>query len=237
MIRLNKKVTIICGHYGCGKTNLSINLAMDHSKEGKKTVLVDLDLVNPYFRSSDYREMMEHRGIEVIIPVYAGTTLDVPAIAPQVYSVLDGQDGDVIFDVGGDDAGATVLGRLSDQIRRLDYEMLYVVNRYRTLTAEPEQAAALLKEIETASRLRATAVVNNSHLKEQTGVQEILNSCAFAEKTASLLGLPLPFTTVPRTIAPQLYEKVENIYPISIYVRSPWETQNQEKEILEWQGF
>lgn len=226
-MRLEKKITIICGHYGCGKTNLSINLAMDHAREGKQTALVDLDLVNPYFRSSDYREEMEKNGITVITPVYAGTTLDIPAIPPQVDAVLDGGCGDVIFDVGGDDAGATVLGRLADRIRTMDYEMIYVINRFRTLTSEPEQAVGLLREIETASHLRASALVNNSHLKDQTSPEDILGALEFAHSTARLLDLPLRCTTAPVSIAEALRDKVENLYPVSIYVRSPWEMENK----------
>lgn len=226
MMHLKKKITIVCGHYGCGKTNFSINLAVDHAREGKKTVLVDMDLVNPYFRSSDYRKELEQMGITVVAPVYAGTTLDVPAIPAQVDAVLDGQDGDVIFDVGGDDAGATVLGRLSEKILQLDYEMIYVINRFRTFTSDPQQATVLLREIEAASRLRATAVVNNSHLKNLTTPDDILDSLEYAHKTAELLGLPLLCSTAARNIAEKLSSVAESIYPISVYVRSPWETEN-----------
>lgn len=218
----HKRFTVVCGHYGTGKTNLSINLAVQKAAGGNPVSLIDLDLVNPYFRSSDYTEFLKSKGVKVIAPVYAGTTLDLPAIPPEIDSVFESGE-DVIFDVGGDDAGSIVLGRFSQRFRPGEYEMLYVVNRYRVLTTKPEEAAALLREIESASRLKATAVVNNSHLKQLTTAQDIENSLDFAKSTAKFLNLPLLFTTAPEKIADSL--EIENLYPVKIYVRSPWEIE------------
>ena len=69
-----KKFTIIYGHYGCGKTNLSLNLALMLAREGNPVTLVDLDIVNPYFRSSDYKGLFEGLDVEVVSPQFAGTT-------------------------------------------------------------------------------------------------------------------------------------------------------------------
>lgn len=218
----HKRFTVVCGHYGTGKTNLSINLAVQKAAGGNPVSLIDLDLVNPYFRSSDYMEFLKSKGVKVIAPVYAGTTLDLPAIPPEIDSAFESGE-DVIFDVGGDDAGSIVLGRFSQRFQPGEYEMLYVVNRYRVLTTKPEEAAALLREIESASRLKATAVVNNSHLKQLTTAQDIENSLDFAKSTAKFLNLPLLFTTAPEKIADSL--EIENLYPVKIYVRSPWEIE------------
>lgn len=217
----HKRIIVVCGHYGCGKTNLSINLAVDLRKSGECVTLVDMDLVNPYFRSSDYTQTLTGQGIHVIAPVYAGTTLDLPALLPEVAAVFESED-TVIFDVGGDDAGATVMGRYFRNFADADYEMLYVINRYRALTQTAEEAAEILREIEAVSRLKATAVVNNSHLKQFTTAQTVLNAMSFADETARLLGLPLAFTTVPRNLAGEL--NIENAYPVDVYVRTPWET-------------
>jgi nitrogenase subunit NifH len=221
-----KKFTVICGHYGCGKTNLSINLAIDCAKAGKTVTLVDLDLVNPYFRSSEYGEILQRNGVKLIAPVFANTTLDLPMLPAELNSIFTSSDDHIILDVGGDDVGSTVLGTIARKISELDYEMLYVVNRYRVLSTTAEEAVELLREIEAASRLKATAVVNNSHLKSVTTAQDILDSAEFAQKAADTLSLPLLFTTVPRKIGTEQAEtlsKIPNLYPIDIYVRSPWE--------------
>ncbi len=222
------RFTVVTGHYGSGKTNLAINMALDLTERYDEVTLVDLDVVNPYFRSSDYTAMLAEHGVRVISPTFAGTTLDTPSLSAAVHGAFD-TTGAVIFDVGGDDVGATALGRYSKEIAAIDYEMLYVINRYRNLTTTPAEAAALLAEIEHASHLHATGVVNNSHLKDETTAQTVLDSLDFARETAALLGLPLRFTTVPERLlgeAPDDLEAVvgsENTYPIKIHVRTPWE--------------
>ena len=214
------RITLVTGHYGCGKTNLSLNLALDFARRGEKCAVVDLDIVNPYFRSSDYDELLEKNGVRLIAPRYARSALDVPSLPAEIYSVFDSIDGRVIIDVGGDDAGATALGRYAAKFAGLEYTMLYVVNKYRPLTAESGEAAELLSEIETASRLKATAVVNNSHRMGGTAGETILSSVEYAEEAARMLGLPLLFTTAPRAIANKL--TCPDIYPVDIHVRTPW---------------
>lgn len=223
-----KRFTVVTGHYGCGKTNLSLNLALDLAEAGGDVTVVDLDVVNPYFRSSDYTRMLAERGVSVIAPTFAGTTLDTPSLSSAVYSAFE-SEGAVIIDAGGDDVGATALGRFAGEIAGIDHDLLYVVNRYRNLTSTPREAALLLAEIEAASRLAATGVVNNSHLRDATTAETVLASLGYARETAALLGLPLVFTTVPESLAGEFSDTpgtatyVENAYPITIHVRAPWE--------------
>lgn len=158
------RITVVCGHYGCGKTNLTLNLALEAAAAGERVTVADLDIVNPYFRSSEYGGLLEEHGVRLIAPVFAGTTLDTPTLPPELYSIFEPQAGRVFIDAGGDDAGVTALGGLHGQLEETGYQMLYVINRYRVLSQTPEEAAALLGEIEAASRLKATALVNNSHL-------------------------------------------------------------------------
>jgi CO dehydrogenase nickel-insertion accessory protein CooC1 len=222
----HKRITVITGHYGTGKTNLSINLSLEYARAGESVTLVDMDLVNPYFRTSDFREEIETlgKGVTVLAPAYARTTLDMPAVLPEVMSVFESRD-TVIFDVGGDDAGARALGRYFKNFNDIDYDMLYVVNMYRALTTEAGEAAELLREIEAASRLRATGIVNNSHLKQATTAADIVKSVEFAEKVAEITGAPLMFTTAPRHIAKEVQKAVGDmqILPVDVYVRTPWE--------------
>lgn len=192
-----KRITIICGHYGCGKTNLTLNLALEKAQAGEKVTVVDLDIVNPYFRSSEYRALLEEKGVGLIAPVFAGTTLDTPTLPPELSSIFDESAGSVLIDAGGDDAGVTALGGLHDRLEDAGYDMLYVINRYRALSQQPEEAAALLREIEGACRLRAGGIVNNSHLGLETQMADVRNALPFAQKTAGLTGLPLLYSTVP----------------------------------------
>ena len=218
-LKLLKPLIIICGHYGSGKTNLSLNIALDLAAAGEQVTLVDLDLVNPYFRSSDYGEMLAEHGVEMIAPTFAGTTLDIPTLSPAVSGAFE-RPGRVIFDVGGDDVGATALGRYSRQIGQIPYDFLYVVNKYRPLSREAEQSAELLREIEAASHLRATAVVNNSHLQMETDWATVASSRDYAVQSAKELGLPLIMTTVPDFV--EIKEPTPDLYPVRVLVRTPW---------------
>ena len=191
-----KKFTVVTGHYGCGKTNLSINLAIEAAKAGEKVTIVDMDLVNPYFRTSDYRPLLEANGIEVITPVFGATNLDIPSLPASMYSIFD-REGRVIVDVGGDDAGSTVLGRFRPQLANTDYDMLYVINRFRSMTVTAEETVGILREIEGVSGLKATKLVNNSHLMNETTGTEISKGLEYAGKVSELTGLEIVANVVP----------------------------------------
>lgn len=218
-----KRITVICGHYGCGKTNLALNLALEAAGRGQRVTLVDLDIVNPYFRSSEYGKLLEEKGIRLIAPVFAGTTLDTPTLPPDIYSVFEPDSGRVFLDAGGDDAGATALGGFHSQLEEAGCEMLYVVNRYRVLSQKPEEAAALLGEIEAASRLKASGLVNNSHLGVETSLEDLLEALPFARKTAELTGLPLLYSTAPDFALKPGERLPEGFRTVKRYVKFSWE--------------
>ena len=222
MIDNLEKVTVITGHYGSGKTNFAVNLAIDLRRAGKKVVLVDLDIVNPYFRSADFKNKLEGMGIQMVCPIYANTNLDLPSLGPEVYSVFASKDDRyVILDVGGDDAGAAALGRYAQMINEHPWKMIYVINRYRYLTREPQQAVEIMREIEMTSRLTVTSVVNNSNLGSSTTKEDILSSFAFGEETANLAGVELLGSSVRRDLAEQIER--DDVYPVDIHILPPWE--------------
>ncbi|MEG0302861.1 MAG: ParA family protein [Gordonibacter sp.] len=244
-------VVVVCGHYGVGKTNFALNLAIDAAAHGFKVTLSDLDVVNPYFRSSDSRSLLEEHGVRLIAPVFAGTNLDSPSLSGATEPAIEQARaswlammtgacsfGDptaqlpprklVIIDAGGDDVGATALGRFAPAIAADHYDMLYVVNRNRNLTQEPAEAVEVLREIEAKSHLQATAIVNNTHLKQDTDEDVIARGIPFAQAVADQAGLPLACTTVPTAFTDQCTligpnDGRQALYPVRIYVRTPWE--------------
>lgn len=224
MIDINnlERITIVCGHYGSGKTNFSLNLALDIAKSGKPVTLVDLDVVNPYFRSSDYREILEQEGVHVIAPCYAGTNLDTPILSAEIDTVFDMQDRMVIFDVGGDDAGAYALGRYSDKIKNQKYSFIYLVNKYRNLTQTPQQAVEILYEINRACGLQADYIVNNSHLQGQTVPQTIVNAMSYGDEIAKVLNLPILYTTAPKFLKGSKELENYNLYYVNQIVKPPF---------------
>jgi len=211
-----KKMIVVCGHYGSGKTNLCLNIAKVLRTRGEPVTVVDLDIVNPYFRTADYKGWLEQRGIDIVASEFASGNLDIPALPPALYAVFQ-RGGTVIIDVGGDDAGAAALGRFSHLIMQKDYEMMYVVNGYRALTADAADAVALLREIEQTGRVKATGIANNSHLGELTTREDIDCAKLYAEEVARVTGLPLLFTAVRDDLAQ------DDEFPVEVIVHKPWE--------------
>lgn len=211
---LNKAI-VITGHYGSGKTNIAVNLAVEYAAAGERVCIIDLDIVNPYFRTADFGDVFEKNGIYMVAPQYANTNLDIPSLGFDMAALLRGHDR-VIVDVGGDDAGAIALGQYATILKNFGYDMLYVVNSFRYLTGTPEETLELLRDIELVSSLKATAVVNNSNLGGDTTAQDVLGSLEYAQKCAELAGVPLLFTAAKREL------DVPDTKAVDMYVRPYW---------------
>lgn len=226
MVEKLKRITIITGHYGSGKTNLAVNLALEMRKKYDKVALVDLDIVNPYFRSADFSELMKKKDIRVINPTYANTNLDIPALTGEVQAVIRQSEYHVVFDVGGDDAGAAALGRYAGELVKAGYDLLYVVNCFRYLTREAGEALELLGDIQAASRLQATYLVNNSNLSTATTKEDILTSVGYANEISKLGKIPLLCHIAAESVFSELSDKA-GFYPVKVYVRLPWEKETE----------
>ncbi len=203
-----KPITIVCGHYGSGKTNVAVNLAVRCKTENPNLLVscADVDIVNPYFRTADAKDLLAAAGVVPLIPEFANSNVDIPSLPHRLTSLRPENIGEkerLIIDVGGDE-GAVALGMISRQLSEVDYDMIYVVNQYRPLTAEPRDAAALMGEIEAVSGFRCTAVVNNSSLGKETTAEDVLNSVEYAKECAALCGLPLLFHGYYPALLPDL---------------------------------
>ncbi|MDE6780807.1 MAG: cobalamin biosynthesis protein CobQ [Ruminococcus sp.] len=216
------KITIITGHYGSGKTNLAVNLAVQASREGKSVTVVDLDIVNPYFRTADFKTLFGENNIKLIAPDFANSNLDIPSIQFDLEQIAESEDC-LIIDVGGDDAGAVALGRYAEALAAYgdNVDMLYVINQRRYLTSTPDEAVALMYEIENVSRMKHTAIVNNTNLGNETTLEIIQDSEEFASEISVRTGIPVMFTAFPEDCA----ELTDNpdAYPVKIYVKPLWE--------------
>ena len=212
-----KRITLLSGHYGSGKTNLAVNLARRLRASNENVAIADIDIVNPYFRTKDSQAELEKAGIRVISSPYAGSNVDLPALPDEVYSITDDRSVTAVVDVGGDDRGALALGRWRDAIlQEGDYEMLFVINCFRPLTATPEDAVEVMREIEIASGIPFTAVVNNSNLGDETTARDVLESGAYAANVCAISALPLKMTTVREELYPWLEGEIGNLFPLRL---------------------
>ncbi|MCR5794130.1 MAG: hypothetical protein K6G61_02115 [Solobacterium sp.] len=215
-----KRITLLAGHYGSGKTNIAVNMAMELKQLHEHTAVADLDIVNPYFRTLDSRKQLEDAGIRLIVSAYANTNLDIPALPQEMYAIVHDLTLHSVVDVGGDDRGALALGRLSPLIRREnDYDMYLVVNFYRPLTRTPEEVLEVLAEIEQACGLRFTGIINNSNLGAETDAGTVLATVSMAEELAEKSGLPLVCTTVENKLYEELKDRISPLFGMKLQKR------------------
>lgn len=214
---MDKRITILAGHYGSGKTNIAVNLAFSMKREGKRISVCDLDIVNPYFRTKDSLDDFQKAGIPLISSEFANTNVDVPALPQAMYAVMDDRESYFVLDIGGDDRGALALGRLSPAIvEENNYEMLLVVNFFRPLTRDNQSMLEVMKEMEQAAGIRFTGIVNNSNLGEETTPEDVLSTVEKAKSFSELCALPVVMTTVREELYETLRGKIQNLYPLKL---------------------
>ena len=222
-----KRITIFSGHYGSGKTNVAVNYALWLKNQGGDVAIADLDIVNPYFRTKDSMAVLSENGIKLISSEFANSNVDVPALPAETYGMLHNKNQRCVIDVGGDDRGALALGRYSDGILEDgDYELLFVINKYRPLTRNADMTLEIMAEIENACHMKFTAIVNDSNIGDDTSVDDVLSSVSYANEVSKKAGIPVKMTCVRRDLYEELLGKIENLMPIDLFVRQTWAERN-----------
>lgn len=212
---LQKRVSIFAGHYGSGKTNIAVNYAKHLKKQNLPVVIADLDIVNPYFRTKDSEKELKDAGIDLICSEFANTNLDIPSLPQSLYRVIHDRSVYAVMDIGGDDAGAVALGRFAEALKSEDnYDMFFVVNFFRPLTPNAEDAYIVLKEVEFASSMKFTGIVNNSNLGPLTKVEDIYSTEAEIKKLCEISGLPLVFTSAEEKVCNETGDRIQNLFPL-----------------------
>ena len=212
-----ERLTLFAGHYGSGKTNIAVNYAISLKDKGYPVVIADLDIVNPYFRTKDSEKELKEKGIELLCSPYAGSNLDIPSLPQEMYRAVQDRNTYAVMDIGGDDAGAVALGRFAPFIQEEgNYEMIFVVNFFRPLTRTADEALEIMREVENASKLKFTAIANNSNLGEDTTVEDILSTVSETQKLSEMSSLPVVMTCVKKDLVIALEEKVDNVFSLSL---------------------
>lgn len=219
--RFPHRLTIVTGHYGTGKTEFSVNLALALAAEGERVSLADLDIVNPYFRSRERRPLLEEAGVRLIATSQACTDADVPSLPAELLSVLEDRTRRGVLDIGGDPSGARVLARWRPKILQEDFQVLYIVNANRPEVRTAESAITYLRGIEAVTGLNCAGLVNNTHLCGETTPEEIRRGAALAEEISRQTGIPVICHAAEEKFAGQLQDLP--LFPIEIRMKKPWE--------------
>lgn len=217
------RLSIITGHYGTGKTELAVNLALALAAGDMPVMLADLDIVNPYFRSRERKALLESAGIRLVATSQACTDADVPAVPAELLAILENRAVRGVLDVGGDPAGARVLARFQPQLCREDYQLIYVLNANRPEVRTAERAISCLRAIEETTGLACSALVNNTHLCGETTGADIRRGAALMEAVSRKTGLPALCHIAEERLVPELDGLDGAVFPITIKMKKPWE--------------
>lgn len=225
------RVTVFAGHFGSGKTSLAVAYALWAREQRARVILCDLDIVNPYFRTADAAEALMGADIRLVASPFANTNIDAPALPAATRAIFDDQDNTGIIDLGGDDRGSLALGRYAGFLQnRGGYEMLLVINQYRPLTRNLDDLREMKEEIEAASRVSFTGLVNNSNIMTATTLQDVLDTADFAAEAANRLALPLKMTAIEQRLVPTEGERARaqrilgEIFVLNLYKRPNWQS-------------
>ena len=219
-----RRITIVTGHYGSGKSEFSISLALLLREYHQAVCLVDVDVVNPYFRSREQRALLEKQGIAVIAnQLEVDRGVDLPALSPKMYAPLQDRTTFTVVDTGGDPVGARLLGSFRRMLDPFETEVLCVVNGSRPDTADAHGVVTMIRGIEGASGLTVTGLVNNTHMLEHTDPDHLMRGERLCREVHQETGIPLKFTGVPAHLSESVPGEVQGEpVPIRMYLRETW---------------
>lgn len=217
-------IVIIVGNYGSGKSETAVNLAFHRRRAGLDVSIVDLDLVNPYFRTREARESLRCQGINVILPDEKYMHADLPILSPKVAGIIKTTSDLTILDAGGDDVGVTVLAALADSLAGKLVHMLQVVNPYRPFTETVEGCMKIKEEIEFSSKLKVTGWVSNANLIDHTTPNDIYKGYDLVQELSRISGIPVEFITATSALMDELdLERIHcPVLPIERTLPPPW---------------
>lgn len=194
----DSRLKIIIGAYGSGKSEISVNLALRMRKEmpESKVLLADLDIVNPFYRSADAADILKKNGIRLISPMYANSNVDAPVLSGEVYVIFDDESYRGVFDIGGEDMGATILGSMKTRLDNTKADLLMAVNTRRPFTSTADEIIIMASELNEASKMNITGFINNTNVLEDTKAQDVAEGEKILKEVERKTGIPLLMTTV-----------------------------------------
>ena len=216
------KLVIFAGGLGSGKTEIALSFARAEARKGEKSVLADVDLINPFFASRLAVEELERDGVKLLASRRDLAFGDVPQLPPEIISSIR-QNNNLFIDLGGDEAGVMVMGYLRSYILLRSYDFLLVVNPYRPFAGSLDDLIALKEMLETSSRVSFTGIISNPNLVEETTPVIVREGHEKVLEWARIIGLPVRYLTVEDRLYEVLQPEYKDIiHKLSLHFRPDW---------------
>lgn len=223
MLKKDKRIRIITGHYGSGKTEFALNYSIELSKVSKKVAISDLDIVNVYFRSREKKKVLENKGIKVISSSITSDSSDLPALSGEISVPIIDKSYDYVIDLGGNDVGTVTLSRLKPFLNKDEVDLFMVVNTNRPDTESVEKIIDEMKKLEKSTGLKVTGFVNNSNLIRETTYETIKSGEEILKRVSEITKVEIRYTSYIKEIVPEINDDfLGDLLPMDFYMRKLW---------------
>ncbi len=219
----NTRLFTVVGHFGSGKTEFAVNLALALREARDEVALADLDVVDPYFRSRECAPLLQEKGIRLISSANSCRDADLPSMPAEVNVLLDNPTLTGVLDIGGDPSGARVLARYRRRMGESSAALVCVINANRPLSDTADKCIDYIRRIESACGMAVTALVNNTHCCHLTEVDDVLAGAEMAKEVSEKTGIPILCHCAPQKIAAEAAAQLENVFPMELFMKKPWE--------------
>lgn len=225
MVADDRRIRIITGHYGSGKTEFAVNYVkkLRESVDGR-VAIADLDIVNVYFRSREKKEELEEKGIQVIASNLDTAVADVPAVSGAMTMPVINKEYQYVVDLGGNDVGTLVLGRIKPLLDHVEADFFMVVNAYRPNTSTPEGIIEQMENLEYAAGLKVTGFINNTNLVRETTAECLLHGDEVLKEVTKRTGVPVKYVSyVKDVMTEEIPEGLSGeLFPMEFNMRKTW---------------
>ena len=225
MVADDRRIRIITGHYGSGKTEFAVNYVkkLRESVDGR-VAIADLDIVNVYFRSREKKEELEEKGIQVIASNLDTAVADVPAVSGAMTMPVINKEYQYVVDLGGNDVGTLVLGRIKPLLDHAEADFFMVVNAYRPNTSTPEGIIEQMENLEYAAGLKVTGFINNTNLVRETTAECLLHGDEVLKEVTKRTGVPVKYVSyVKDLMTEEIPEGLSGeLFPMEFNMRKTW---------------
>ena len=225
MVADDRRIRIITGHYGSGKTEFAVNYVkkLRESVDGR-VAIADLDIVNVYFRSREKKEELEEKGIQVIASNLDTAVADVPAVSGAMTMPVINKEYQYVVDLGGNDVGTLVLGRIKPLLDHAEADFFMVVNAYRPNTSTPEGIIEQMENLEYAAGLKVTGFINNTNLVRETTAECLLHGDEVLKEVTKRTGVPVKYVSyVKDVMTEEIPEGLSGeLFPMEFKMRKTW---------------